>query len=258
MMSNQSIHNTCHPREGRGPSYFIRKWMPAFAGMTSIVLALLGVSLYAADTPPVQKPAGYSETMRVPPTPEAAAAAQKDSKSGRTPYIPPELNEKSLPATNVILPPLYGWSRIVMHDLKMPKDQKLVNECGMKKDMIFHFFVERLREGGVPVVTDDVAKNLLGDIVTVEAVPEIVSQQDQVINCISWVQLKITMEYTFRVPPLMYRRKVPVLLYDDGLMVSSAKSTHNGALINSFVEMALRLRDAWEKQNGSVDAKILN
>lgn len=231
----------------------------------SLAAALCVGALYAlpvcAEEPvlPPEKPAGYSETMKVDPKPPAPAApGAANTKGGKTPYIPPELNEKSMPSTNVLLPPLYGWNRIVMRDLKLPKDEKLVLDCGMKKDMIFHFFVERLREGGIPLVSEDQASHLISDVVTVVAEPEIISQQDQVINCISWIQMKLTVEYTFRVPPLMYRRKVPILLWNDGMMVSSAKSTHNGALISSFIEMALRFRDAWDKQHASVDMKAIN
>lgn len=171
-------------------------------------------------------------------------------------YVAPELSEHPNPASNIILPPLYGWSRVVIKDLKMP-DEALVTDCGMKKDMIFHFFVERLREGGIPLVNEAQADNLISDVVTVEAEPQIISMQDLVINCISWIQYKVTLQYTFRVPPLMYRRKVPLMLWYDGMMVSSAKSTHNGALINGFIDLAMRFRNAWDKQHASVDPESL-
>ncbi len=171
-------------------------------------------------------------------------------------YVPPELSERPNPASNIILPPLYGWSRIVIKDLKMP-EEALVNDCGMKKDMIFHFFVERLREGAIPLVNEVQADNLISDVVTVEAEPQIISMQDLVINCISWIQYKVSVQYTFRVPPLMYRRKVPIMLWYDGMMVSSAKSTHNGALINAFIDLAMRFRNAWDKQHAAVDPEAL-
>lgn len=172
-------------------------------------------------------------------------------------YVPPELSDRPNPASNIILPPLYGWSRVVIKELKMPDEQGLVTDCGMKKDMIFHFFVERLREGAIPLVNEIQADNLISDVVTVEAEPQIISMQDLVINCISWIQFKVSVQYTFRVPPLMYRRKVPIMLWYDGMMVSSAKSTHNGALINGFIDLAMRFRNAWDKQHASVDPETL-
>ena len=171
-------------------------------------------------------------------------------------YVAPELSDRPNPASNIILPPLYGWNRVVIKELKMP-EESLVTDCGMKKDMIFHFFVERLREGGIPLVNEIQADSLISDVVTVEAEPQIISMQDLVINCISWIQYKVTVEYTFRVPPLMYRRKVPITLWYDGMMVSSAKSTHNGALINAFIDLAMRFRNAWDKQHAAVDPETL-
>ncbi|MDX1922767.1 MAG: hypothetical protein SFW65_06535 [Alphaproteobacteria bacterium] len=193
-----------------------------------------------------------------PPAPKSEPKPKSNDVANPTKkiYVAPELSERPNPASNIILPPLYGWSRVVIKDLKMP-DEGLVTDCGMKKDMIFHFFVERLREGGIPLVNEAQNDTLLSDVVTVEAEPQIISMQDLVINCISWIQYKVSVQYTFRVPPLMYRRKVPIMLWYDGMMVSSAKSTHNGALINGFIDLAMRFRNAWDKQHASVDPETL-
>ncbi|MBY0428384.1 MAG: hypothetical protein K2Q32_04105 [Alphaproteobacteria bacterium] len=199
--------------------------------------------------PMPEQPAPAPKTEPKPKSNEVANPTKKI-------YVAPELSDRPNPASNIILPPLYGWSRIVIKDLKMP-EEALVNDCGMKKDMIFHFFVERLREGAIPLVNEVQADNLISDVVTVEAEPQIISMQDLVINCISWIQYKVSVQYTFRVPPLMYRRKVPIMLWYDGMMVSSAKSTHNGALINGFIDLAMRFRNAWDKQHASVDPESL-
>ncbi|MBI3419735.1 MAG: hypothetical protein HY053_06355 [Proteobacteria bacterium] len=170
------------------------------------------------------------------------------------PYIPPALLNRPGPESNEILPPLYGWNRLVLHDLKMPESDEVTNNCGMKEDMIFQFFATRLQDAGIPIVSDDQAAHLVPDVVTVEAQPSITSMQDLVINCISYVQFRVKVELTFRVPPMMYRRTVPILLWNDGVMVSSAKSTHNGALINAFIGVAERFKAAWQKQNGAHEA----
>lgn len=203
-----------------------------------------------------------SKALPLPEQPAAAKPVPEEDKTttladplNKT-YVPPELAQRPNPSSNIILPPLYGWSRIVMKDLKMP-EQALVDDCGEKKDMIFHFFVERLRQGGIPLLNEAQAANLVSDVVTVEAEPTIIGMQDLVINCISWIQFKVTVEHTFRVPPMMYRRKVPLLLWYDGMMVSSAKSTHNGALISGFIDLAMRFRNAWDKQHASVDPASL-
>jgi hypothetical protein len=204
----------------------------------------------------------HTQALPMPEQPPPAVLQPKVDKRLETPdpekkiYVPPELATRPNPASNIILPPLYGWNRIILKDLKMPAEA-LQNDCGMKKDMIFHFFAGRLREGGIPLVSEAQAGNLLSDVVTVEAEPVIIGMQDMVINCISWIQFKVTVEYTFRVPPMMYRRKIPLLLWYDGMMVSSAKSTHNGALINGFIDLAMRFRTAWEKQHAAVDAEQL-
>lgn len=203
-----------------------------------------------------------TKALPMPEQPPAAPKSEPKPKSNEVAnpskkiYVAPELSDRPNPASNIILPPLYGWSRIVIKELKMP-EKALVEDCGMKKDMIFHFFVERLREGAIPLVNEIQADSLISDVVTVEAEPQIISMQDLVINCISWIQYKVSVQYTFRVPPLMYRRKVPIMLWYDGMMVSSAKSTHNGALINGFIDLAMRFRNAWDKQHASVDPETL-
>lgn len=212
------------------------------------------------NTPSVNQT--QSKALPMPPQPPAAELMPKKEKSDAVAdplnkqYVPPELATRPNPSSNIILPPLYGWNRIVMKDLKMP-EVALADDCGMKKDMIFHFFVERLRQGGIPLLSEAQASNLVSDVVTVEAEPTIIGMQDMVINCISWIQFKVTVEHTFRVPPMMYRRKVPLLLWYDGMMVSSAKSTHNGALISGFIDLAMRFRTAWEKQHAAVDPESL-
>lgn len=192
-------------------------------------------------------------TQVSPPPPAAPAKPAPKPAEKPKPYLPPALTTKPSPESNAILPPLFGWTRIVMHDLKMPESDEIVNNCGMKQDMIFQFFAQRLQEGGIPIISEDQAAHLIPDVVTVEAQPSITSMQDLVINCISYVQFRVKVDLTFRMPPMMYRRTVPVLLWNDGMMVSSAKSTHNGALINAFITMAERFRDAWNKQNTSFD-----
>jgi hypothetical protein len=204
-------------------------------------------NLALAETAEVRDPVADAP---LPPKPQPKAAAPVDPNK---PYVPPALTTKPAPESNAILPPLYGWSRIVMHDLKMPESDEVVNNCGMKQDMIFQFFATRLQEAGIPIVSEDQASRLIPDVVTVEAQPSIASMQDLVINCISYVQFRIKVDLTFRMPPMMYRRTVPVLLWNDGMMVSSAKSTHNAALINAFVAMADRFKEAWKKQNTAYD-----
>jgi hypothetical protein len=189
-------------------------------------------------------------------SPNPVTSAEKALEE-RQPYVPPELREKITPDSNMMLPPLYGWTRIVLHDLVMPRKQSLVDSCGMKKDFIFQFFAQRLQEGGIPVMSEDQAKRLVPEPIKVEATPIIVSMEDLVINCTSWVQFQITAEMTMRVPPMMYRRKMPLLLWHDGMLVTSAKSTHNGALINAFIELAMRFRNSWEAQQGMVNADSL-
>lgn len=180
--------------------------------------------------------------------------ADTSANGQKKPYLPPELREKANPQSNVMLPPLYGWSRIVLNDLVMPK-QDLVEACGMKKDLIFSFFAQRLQEGGIPLMSKEQSDRLVPDPVIAVATPVIVSMQDLVINCTSWVQFQITADLTFRVPPLMYRRKVPILLWHDGMMVTSAKSTHDGALINAFIALAMRFRAAWDAQQTMIDPR---
>lgn len=179
------------------------------------------------------------------------------TESTTTPYIPPELRTPVEPDTNMLLPPLYGWERIVMNDLVMPQNPELVASCGMKKDDIFQFFVQRLQEGKIPLMNRAQAGKLVAEPITVQATPVIVSMEDLVINCTSWVQFQITAEVTVRVPPLMYRRKVPILLWNDGMLVTSAKSTHNGALINAFIDLAMRFRHEWDAQQTMIDPKKL-
>ncbi len=244
-------------------------------GRFSVVCVMvLGLAVGRADAQQSATPASPPEAqshnsvltntkaLPLPEQPPPAPKSEPKPKSNdvanpaKKIYVAPELFDRPNPSSNVILPPLYGWSRIVIKDLKMP-DPELINACGMKKDMIFHFFVERLREGGIPLVNEAQADNLISDVVTVEAEPQIISMQDLVINCISWIQYKVSVHYTFRVPPLMYRRKVPIMLWYDGMMVSSAKSTHNGALTNGFIDLAMRFRNAWDKQHASVDPEGL-
>lgn len=172
---------------------------------------------------------------------------------GTKPYVPPELREKVAPQTNLMLPPLYGWTRIILNKLVMPQDDSVVSSCGMREDLIFSFFAQRMQEGGIPLMSKEQSDKLVPDPVIAVATPVIVSMQDLVINCTSWVQFQVTAEFTFRVPPLMYRRRVPILLWHDGMLVTSAKSTHNGALINAFIELAMRFRHAWDAQQGMVD-----
>ncbi len=223
---------------------------------------LLLPSMAAAAPPPASAPArpalGSDTTQTqdleapvVPRMPPRPPPAKKKPKTAGPPkrYVPPALDKKISPKSNIILPPLYGWTRIVMHDLQMPASDEVVNNCGMKQDMIFQFFTQRLQDAGVPIVSVDQAARLIPDVVTVEAEPSITSMQDLVINCISYVQLRVKIEMTFRVPPMMYRRTVPLLLWNDGVMVSSAKSTHNGALISAFIAMADRFRKIWNEQN---------
>lgn len=188
-------------------------------------------------------------------SPNTAAPPPAPVDSTSAPYVPPELRTPVQPDTNMLLPPLYGWERIVMNDLVMPQSQELVDSCGMKKEDIFQFFVQRLQEGKVPLMNRAQAAKLVAEPITVQATPVIVSMEDLVINCTSWVQFQVTAEVTVRVPPLMYRRKVPIMLWNDGMMVTSAKSTHNGALINAFIDLAMRFRHEWEAQQAMVDPK---
>ncbi|NDE91003.1 MAG: hypothetical protein EB059_07700 [Alphaproteobacteria bacterium] len=243
----------------------MKKHITVFCATLFSLSVLLSGGIALAQTANAQTANSVQTTVKALPLPEQPApVAQTEAKPkindlanpAKKIYVAPELSDRPNPATNVILPPLYGWSRVVMKDLKMP-EEKLINECSMKKDMIFHFFVERLREGAIPLVNEMQADSLVSDGVTVEAEPQIITMQDSVINCISWIQYKVTVHYTFRVPPLMYRRKVPILLWSDGMMVSSAKSTHNGALISGFIDLAMRFRNAWDKQNASVDQEML-
>lgn len=187
-----------------------------------------------------------------------APPAGAEAVDGKKTYVPPVMGVKEQPSNNVILPPLYGWNRIVIKDIEMPSDQKVVQDCGMDKDAIFHFFVERIREGGIPLLSEEQASHLVSDGITVEAHPSIVSQEDLVINCISWVQFQVFMDYTFHVPPMMNKRKVRLMLWQDGTMITSAKSTHNGALINAFIDLAYRFRDGWDKQHAIVDEQTKN
>ncbi len=194
-------------------------------------------------------------SLPLPPTPEVENPAAAPAPEGKTPYLPPELRATANPDISMLLPPLYGWKRIVLNDLKMPEDIKVVEGCGLQKDFIFDFFVRRLQEGRIPVMNRAAADRMVADAITVTATPTIISMQDMVINCTSWVQFQVTADVTMRIPPLMYRRTVPLLLWHDGMMVTSAKSTHNGALINAFIDLAMRFRDAWDKQQAMVDPK---
>jgi hypothetical protein len=204
-------------------------------------------------------------TTEALPLPDNPPAVPQHSESDKNPnpakpkqkfYVPPELSERPNPDSNIILPPLYGWNRIILKDLKMP-NKRIVNECGLRKDMILHFFVDRMREGGIPLVSVEQSNDLLKDVVAVVSEPVIMTMRDLVINCTSWIQYMVTLEFTFRVPPMMYRRKVPLLLWYDGMIVSSAKSTHNGAVISGFINLAMRFRNAWEAQHLSVDPATL-
>jgi len=225
------------------------------SGLGALLFAAHACAAVPENTVSLQDPT----TKKAPVAPQPAAplapvqqqapAAKPAAPAPAKPYVPPALSTKPAPESNEILPPLYGWTRIVMHSLKMPDSDEVTNSCGMKQDMIFQFFGQRLQDGGVPIVSEDQALHLIPDVVTVEAQPSITSMQDLVINCISYVQFRVKMELTFRVPPMMYRRTVPILLWNDGTMVSSAKSTHNGALINAFLALADRFREAWQKQN---------
>jgi hypothetical protein len=218
-----------------------------FAGLG----CLCGVLVIGAllDRPAEAESVTVPDTVKEKPLPPQPPAKPVEKADPNKPYVPPALTQKPTPESNAILPPLYGWQRIVLLDLKMPPSDEIINNCGMKRDMIFQFFASRLQEAGVPIVSDDQDARLIPDVVRIEAEPSITSMQDLVINCISYVQFRVKVDLTFRLPPLMYRRTVPVLLWNDGMMVSSAKSTHNGALINAFVTMAERFRDAWKKQN---------
>ncbi len=142
-----------------------------------------------------------------------------------------------------------------MNDLVMPSDKDVVESCGMRKDFIFNFFAQRLQEGSIPLMSREQSDRLVPDPVVAVATPTIVSMQDLVINCTSWVQFQVVADITFRVPPMMYRRKVPILLWHDGMLVTSAKSTHNGALINAFIELAMRFRNAWDAQKSMIDPR---
>ncbi|HVY13241.1 MAG TPA: hypothetical protein VHB73_06735, partial [Alphaproteobacteria bacterium] len=124
-----------------------------------------------------------SAAESVPAAPAAPAPAMTDAK-GAKPYVPPVM-PKAPPENNEILPPLFGWTRVVLRDLKMPDNNDVINACGMKRDMIFQFFAQRLQDAGIPVVSSVQARNLTPEEVTVEAEPSIVSLQDLVINCIS-------------------------------------------------------------------------
>ena len=179
------------------------------------------------------------------------------SDTGAKPYLPPQLRDKATPQSNIMLPPLYGWQNIVLNELQMPQDKNLITDCNMKEDMIFSFFGQRLQEGGIPVINKKQAARMVPESVVVNARPIIVSMQDLVINCTSWVQFQVTADVTFRVPPLMYRRTVPLMLWHDGMLVTSAKSTHNGALINAFLELAMRFRRAWDAQQAMIDKKLV-
>jgi hypothetical protein len=190
-----------------------------------------------------------TQTVTVtPPVPTAPVPTKAD--------VAPHLFEKTTPAANVILPPLYGWNHVVLKNLKMP-DEAIVKECGLQQDMIMQLFLQRLHGGGLPLVSDQQADSYVADVVKVVMEPTIITMQDVVINCISWIQLKVTVDYTFRVPPLMYRRKMPLLLWHDGMMVASAKSTHNGAVVNGFSDLGTRFLNAWNKQRASVDPESL-
>lgn len=203
-----------------------------------------------------------TEALPLPENPPAVPQHQPDDKNPNPAkpkqkfYVPPELSERPNPDSNIILPPLYGWNRIILKDLKMPS-KRVVSDCGLRKDMILHFFVDRMREGGIPLISVAQAEDLLKDVVVVVSEPVIMSMRDLVINCTSWIQYMVTLEFTFRVPPMMYRRKVPLLLWYDGMIISSAKSTHNGAVINGFINLAMRFRNAWEGQHLSVDPASL-
>jgi hypothetical protein len=225
--------------------------MALVAGLGALLFSAKACAAVPENTVSLQDPTTAPPKAVAPaplgtPTP---APVKSTAPPPTKPYIPPALSTKPAPESNEILPPLYGWTRIVMHSLKMPDSDEVTNSCGMKQDMIFQFFAQRLQDAGVPIVSEDQALHLVPDVVTVEAQPSITSMQDLVINCISYVQFRVKVELTFRVPPMMYRRTVPILLWNDGTMVSSAKSTHNGALINAFVAMADRFREAWTKQN---------
>ena len=216
------------------------------------LVCVITLSVLVSANPVFAQTSGASVAPALQPS---APIANNPSDASAKNYVAPDLTQKDL-IGSTILPPLYGWKNIVLKDLVMPSSE-IIRDCSMRKEDLVQRFGDRLRNGGVPVITAEDAKKSIIDVVTVEAQPVIVSIQDMSINCISWIQFTVTVEHTFRVPPLMYRRKVPLLLWHDGVMISSPKSTHNGALQSGFADIAERFRTAWNKQQKSVDPNNL-
>jgi len=209
-----------------------------FWAASLLAMALAGGLAWAGTAP---APVLSASAARLSPQPAPPTTAPTPPEAG--------LSEKNLPASNTILPPLYGWNNLLVKPLDVTAEDGVIHDCGIEKDYIFRSFFDHMHDDGIPVIGQEQATAMVMDGITVEVRPILVTQIDSMITCVSWVQLQVSLDYTLRVQPLLYRRKLKMLLWQDSRMVSSARATHNGALIHAFGDIASHFRDGWKKQN---------
>ncbi len=142
-------------------------------------------------------------------------------------------------------PSLSGVTSILTQ-VPVVNDAEVASSCGTADPDLINDMVGYLQDRGFPVVRPLDAKPLILGEARVELVPEVVSFNNQGLDCVSWVALTAQSQKTLVILPVAQPRAVTITYWRRGLLVSSNVATHGRVVAETLYSLGKKFGDRYK------------
>ena len=120
-------------------------------------------------------------------------------------------------------------------------------ECGLTESMITEAIQTTVQSAGLRTELLAQAEPFTTVTPGVYIVPTIATLRDSESLCVTWLSLKVQSAHTLTLPSTQQRKTVQVLYWDRGMLLSTPRGSHAGAVGAGLRQLAADFGEQWRR-----------